>query len=178
MYSDHSLLPKEALRLAILGMLAEGERGYADLAADVRRFVSRLAGPSLDLMGSSLELLRYEELIAPACGAGDDARLALTTRGRAELDQLLRAPLRPRLDDVGRLVLALKMRFLHLLPPAAQREQAEMAIEACRGELARLEDLGRGEGGEAFAAWLAHDTAQAEARLAWLARFRESLPAG
>ena len=60
MYQDNSLLPREAVRLAALGTLAETPMTYAALAADVRNFASRVAGPSLELMGTSIEMLRYE----------------------------------------------------------------------------------------------------------------------
>ncbi|HYC12673.1 MAG TPA: hypothetical protein VEC75_00390, partial [Stellaceae bacterium] len=62
MFRDRSLVPAEAIRLTALGLLAEGPRRYGDLAAAVRHFTGRIVGPSLDLMGSSLELLRYEGL--------------------------------------------------------------------------------------------------------------------
>ncbi|MCG8548344.1 MAG: hypothetical protein MJE12_29445, partial [Alphaproteobacteria bacterium] len=51
MYRDNTLIPTEAVRLAALGSLMEGERRYADLASEVRNFVGRIAGPSLDLLG-------------------------------------------------------------------------------------------------------------------------------
>src|SRR5687767_4992331 len=64
MYRDNSLMPKEAVRLAALGTLAQaGSLRYADLAGAIRHFTSRIVGPSLDLMGTSLELLRYDGLI-------------------------------------------------------------------------------------------------------------------
>ena len=63
MFRDNSLIPAEAIRLAALGLLAEAERRYGDLAGEIRHFTSRIVGPSLDLMGTSVELLRYEGLI-------------------------------------------------------------------------------------------------------------------
>ena len=39
MYRDNSLMPKEAVRLAALGMLVQnGSKHYADVAYDVRHF--------------------------------------------------------------------------------------------------------------------------------------------
>ncbi len=80
MYRDNTLIPTEAIRLAALGILEAGPRRYAELAREVRDFASRFTGPSLDLMGSSLELLRYEGLVDPVDGVGmeDNALLALT----------------------------------------------------------------------------------------------------
>src|SRR5215470_14983687 len=76
MFRDHSLVPAEAIRLAALGLLAEAPRNYADLAAEVRFLTSRIAGPSPELMGTSLELLRYEGLVTAATGT--DPELSLT----------------------------------------------------------------------------------------------------
>ena len=80
MYRDNSLIPLEAMRIAALGALAERPMRYADVAADVRRFASRIVGPSLDLMGSSVEVLRAEGLIAPI-EVGADPILGLTEAG-------------------------------------------------------------------------------------------------
>ena len=53
MYRDNTLIPTEAVRLAALGSLAEGDKQYAELASEIRYFVARITGPSLDLLGSS-----------------------------------------------------------------------------------------------------------------------------
>ena len=67
MYSDNSLTPREAIRLCALGILAQSEAAgnltYDELVYSVRYFVSMLTGPSLDLMGESIELLRHEDLV-------------------------------------------------------------------------------------------------------------------
>ncbi len=65
MYRDKSLLPTQAIRLAVLGSLAAGPRRYGQLAAETRAFTGALVGPSLDLLGTSIELLRFEGLIEP-----------------------------------------------------------------------------------------------------------------
>jgi Putative AphA-like transcriptional regulator len=169
MFRDHSLVPAEAVRLAALGLLAEAPRRYADLAAEVRFLTSRIAGPSPELMGTSLELLRYESLVAPADGAADP-QLTLTVGGRAALEDLLRAHLRAPSTDLGKLGLALKLRFLDQLPAGEQSQQIALVIEACESELARLIDLRTRHGPAAglFRDWLDHDIAQIEARIAWL----------
>ncbi len=173
MYRDRTLLPKEAMRLAVLGTLALEPLNYAALATALRHFISRTVGPSLEFTGSSLELYRLEGLIAAEDGAtgkpGPDTRLILTEAGRAELRALLESGVRGPFEGVARLVLALKMRFLHLLDPGAQRTQAELMIEACETELARIEDLRTRHANEPghLADWLAVDVAEATARLDW-----------
>lgn len=171
MYKDHSLIPAEAVRLAALGMLAEAPRPYEALAADVRQFVSRIAGPSLDLLGPPLEVLRIEGLVVSddsIAGPGDVLRL--TRKGEDELVRLLGATLRGPLGEFNKLVIALKLRFLSFLPVAERAGQLDLLAEACERELVRLTDLRGRSGGlpMPFTAWLDHDIAQIEARLRWV----------
>ncbi len=169
MYRDNTLIPTEAIRLAALGSLAEGDKQYAALAGEIRYFVSRVAGPSLDLLGTSLELLNYEDLATPADGGamGDDAVLRITESGREAFRTLMMSNVRAPVNDVSKLVISLKLRFLHLLPAEDRRDQADMLAEMCESELARLNDL-RGEYGEGkLAEWLDLDIAQLNERLKW-----------
>jgi hypothetical protein len=186
MYPDHSLMPKEAVRLAALAHLAQRDMSYRDLATAVRNFVSRIMGPSLDLMGASVELLRYEGLIAAAgdgnagkdaVSADDTALLRLTEAGRRELRTLLTAAVRAPFNDLNRLVVALKMRFFGLLAADERRAQADMLTAASETELARLKDLAAEDypGEESFTAWLAQEIALVETRLSWLREFRAGL---
>ncbi|HYD31986.1 MAG TPA: hypothetical protein VEB64_14190 [Azospirillaceae bacterium] len=181
MYRDNSLMPKEAVRLVALGtILQSGPRRYADLAAGVRHFTSRIAGPSLDLLGTSLEMLRYEGLIEALDGTGmeDNALLGVTETGRREFATLMRANVRaPSSDDLNKLVIALKLRFLHLLERDDQIEQVDNLVSLYETELARLEDLRRHHGAEPglLCAWLDHDIAQTQARLGWFRDLVERL---
>jgi hypothetical protein len=151
---------------------------YSALAGAVRHFCSRIMGPSLDLLGLSVELLKYEGLVEAVEGQGmeDDALLAITDAGRRELNTLLTARLRPA-SDLSKLVIALKFRFLHLLPAAQQRAQADMLIEAVEGELARLLDLRQHHADDPgnLVAWLDHDIELLESRLAWLESFSDKI---
>ena len=171
MYRDRSLIPTEALRLAVLGSLALEAKRYADLAAEVRQFAHRITGPSLDLIGPPVELLRLEGLIEWSDGAGiaDNACLRVTEAGWAELKRLMSAALRPPVNDLNKLVLALKLRFLHLLPERDRQLQAEAMVEMAEQELMRLRDLERRHGREPglLPRWLIHEIGEAEARLAW-----------
>jgi len=171
MFHDHSLVPAEAIRLAALGLLAEAPRRYGDLAAEVRFLTSRIAGPSPELMGTSLELLRYEGFAAPADGtSAENPELRLTASGRAALEALLRANLRAPSTALGKLGLALKLRFLSQLAAAERSQQIVLVVGACESELARLVDLRTHHNTNPglFRDWLDHDIAQIEARIAWL----------
>ena len=178
MYKDRSLIPAEAVRLAALGLLFEQARPYDALASEVRQFVGRVVGPSLDLLGPPLELLRIEGLVGPDSteatvdrggGRGNEPALLLTDRGRDELVRLLGANLRGPLGEFNKLVIALKLRFLEALPPEERAGQLDLMAEACERELARLRDLRKRSEGltDLFVAWLYHDIAQIGARAAW-----------
>lgn len=173
MYRDNSLMPKEAVRLAVVGTLLQHDQmRYADLAAAVRHFLDRIMGPSLDLMGTSLEMLRYEGLIEAVDGLGmeDNALLRVTETGRADFDALMRANVRaPSTDGFNKLVIALKMRFLHLLDVESQRDQVDLLILLHEQERARLADLRKRHADDAglLNAWLDHDLMQVNERLAW-----------
>ena len=172
MYRDNSLIPSEAIRLLALGILAGGAKSYAELAGEVRHFVSHITGPSLDLVASPLELLKIEglvEAVETEDGAPETELLTLSEAGRAELQTLLTSNLRAPVSDINKLIIALKLRFLHLMTPADQRIQAETLAELSERELARLTELRAHHAGERghLVAWLDQDIAQVEARLAF-----------
>ncbi len=169
MYGDKSLTPAETMRLAVLGALTQDDLPYADLAAGVRHFVERMVGPSLELLGSSLEVLRLEGLIEAVGGAsGDNAPMRLTGAGRHAFEELMNSSLRAPMNDIQRLVLALKLRFLDQLPPDDKADQIDMLLELTEVELARLEDLRRTCKERLFSDWLDQEIAHIGARRAWL----------
>lgn len=170
MYRDRSLVPTEAVRLAALGGLMEGPRGYGELGQEIRFFTARVVGPSLDLLGSSLELLLIEGLAETVSGAegSDEREIAVTDAGRRAFHLLMGALLRAPLNDVSRLVLLLKLRFLPLLDAEAQEDQLDMIADLVRTERARLDELAREYAGRPMAEWAAFDIDQADKRLAWL----------
>jgi hypothetical protein len=179
MYRDKTLIPTEAIRLAALGILTDGPQRYGDLAAAVRHFASRVMGPSLDILGTSIELLRLEGLVEPVAGktiegsgVADDALLRITAAGRAELATLLKSRVRSPVDDLNKLVVALKMRFFHLLAADERRGQLDLLIEATEGEIGRLKDLHAHQAEGLLADWLGHDIAQLEARKEWFEHLR------
>ena len=181
MFADHTLTPREAVRLCALGLLASHAGGqgmrYGQLAGEVRHFISRIAGPQIDLMGASIELLRHEGLIAAVDGVGmeDDSALTLTPQGHTELHHLLTARLRPG-SDLSRLIVALKMHFLHLLTPQEKLVQVDLLIDGAEGELNRLLDLRGSMGADStLGAWLDLEISGLENRLDWLNNFSRSL---
>ena len=179
MFRDKSLMPKEAIRLAALGLLERGPARYGDLANEVRHFTTRYWGPTLDVMASSIELMRLEGLIdVQAEGeTPGDAVLRLTDAGRDELQELLGAQVRVASSDFNKLIVALKLRFLDALGPDERVEQAEDLIELREAELARLKDLRAAHAGDNsyFARWLDHDIERIEADLAWFQGLRDDL---
>ncbi|MCG8508452.1 MAG: hypothetical protein MI741_04420 [Rhodospirillales bacterium] len=179
MYADNTLTPKEAIRLCALGTLALGPCRYAALANAVRHFTGHMLGPSLDLMGTSIELLKYEGLIESDGGEAepDGTELRINHAGREELRKLLTAGLRSGAAELNKLIVALKFRFLHLLDADDQAAQADLLVEVCENELARLDDLRQYHADDDgfVIAWLDHEIGQAEARLAWLESFRDGL---
>ncbi len=183
MFADQSLTPKEAVRLAALGTLALRAMSYPALAIAIRHFVDRVIGPSPELMGHSIELLRYEGLIERQHGCEesaddpDSAILVLTDAGWRELSTLLLANVRPAETALNKLVVALKFRFLHLLPTTDQISQLGLLCEVTEQQLARLEDLRQHHIGDPgyLVEWLDHDLAEVERRLEWLAQVRSRL---
>lgn len=179
MYSDQTLTPKEMVRLCVLGTLASSPMSYGELAASVVDFVGSLQGPSLDLTGYSLEILKYEGLIESRSGSGtpDDSPLAITEAGRNELTALLSSRVRTTPNEHNRLAIALKFRFLHLLEPPLRAEQVAMLVQAFERERERLEQLRSHASAERghLAGWLALDASLLAQRLEWLRALRDRI---
>ncbi|MFQ5776124.1 MAG: hypothetical protein ACE5GS_16515 [Kiloniellaceae bacterium] len=180
MYRDNTLIPSEAVRLLALGILATRETGYAELAGEVRHFTGHVVGPSLELVGAPIEVLKVEGLVEAADPreGGESALLRVTEAGRRELVRLLNSNVRPAVSDINKLIIALKMRFLHLLEPEDQRLQAEMIGEMCERQLVRLTEL-RARHAAApghLAAWLDHEIAQTRQSLDWFRNLHGRLP--
>ena len=171
MYRDNTLIPTEAIRLAALGALLEGDRRYSELASEIRNFVGHIAGPSLDLLGTSLEVMGYEGLaeLEDAQGEGG-ALLRITDEGRKQFVKLMTSGIRAPVNDVSKLIIALKMRFLNLLEQDERLEQIEFMLEMTESEAARLRDLKNYNANGGFAEWLDFEIAQLEQRIAWLER--------
>jgi len=180
-FADNTLTPKEAIRLCALGTLAQANEPmrYSALANAIRHFTSRITGPSLDIMGTSIELLKYEGLVLPIDGEGmeDDAPLALSADGHAELKTLMTSRIRPQGGEANKLIAKLKLRFLHLLESDEQIRQIDLMIEGTDIESARLDDLRNSHAGAPgyLGEWLDHDICQLENHLNWLEALRAKL---
>ena len=178
MYRDNTLVPREAVRLLALGILATREISYAELAAEVRHFTSHVVGPSLDLLAPPIELLKVEGLVEAAEGEdGGDEPLRITKAGRDEVMQLLKSNVRPPVSDINKLIITLKMRFLHLLSTEERALQVDMIAEMFERQLVRLTGL-RGHHASApgaLKAWLEHEIAQTRDSIAWFEELRADL---
>ena len=143
MYRDNSLIPKEAIRMAALGALINGNRSYIDISTEVRQFSARIVGPSLDLLGTSIELLKLEGLIEVVENPGGDGEelLRLTTSGFQELKEYLKSTIRSGSSDLNKLVVALKLRFIEVLEPSERLDQLVGLQTMYQAERNRLQDL-------------------------------------
>ena len=169
MYRDNTLIPTEAIRLAALGSLTEGDRQYATLASEIRNFVGLISGPSLDLLGTSLEVLGYEGLAEIKDNKDPNLTiLRITEAGKKQFVALMTSGFRVPINDVGKLVIALKMRFLYLLDDEERIEQIELLREICEGEVSRLRSLLKQSPNPDFSEWLKFEIRQLGVRIDWL----------
>ena len=123
MYRDNSLIPRETIKMAALGALNGRNRSYDDVASEVRSVISRIVGPSLELMGTSIELLKLEGLIETVNqdGQSQTELLQLSVAGLEELKEYLRSNLKTGGSELNRLVIALKFRFIDILSEDEKR---------------------------------------------------------
>ena len=177
MYADNTLTPKEAARLCALGTLADGPLTYEELARSVRHFLDRLQGPILDVMGSSIELLKYEGLVAIQSGEAEQSVLAISDAGRAELKTLLIADVRPGAADLNKLIVALKFRFLHILNRDDQVSQVDILIDTAESELVRLIDLREHHDQDKghLVQWIDMEIEVLKGKIDWLSTFKAQM---
>lgn len=169
MYRDNTLIPTEAIRLAALGRLMEGSTYYSELADEVRRFVGSIVGPSLDMLAPSFELIRFEGLTrsGPVPIDGKEANIEITEEGKQIFHTLMTSNVRAPVNDVSKLVIALKIRFLYLLDNSDRLNQISMLSNIYESELTRLEQLRASHLKGRFADWINLEIVQLQARLTW-----------
>lgn len=177
MYADNTLTPKETVRFCALGTLAGGPLSYSQLAISVRHFIDRVQGPSLDVLGSSIELLKYEGLVIATDDENNSPTMEITDKGREELTSLLTANIRATDSDHNKLIEALKFRYLHLLDKTDRKIQADLLIERIDTEMNRLIDLhdyyAKDPGH--LVDWLNQQISELKARSIWLEKFRSNI---
>ena len=90
---------------------------------------------------------------------------------------LLKANVRPAVSDINKLIIMLKMRFLHLLAPHDRTVQVEMIAEMFERQLVRLTGLRAHHAGTPgnLIAWLDHEIAQTSETLTWFEDLRDRL---
>ena len=100
-------------------------------------------GPSLDLLGTSIELLKLEGLIEVVENSGGDGEelLRLTKSGLQELKEYLKSTIRSGSSDLNKLVVALKLRFIEVLEPHERLDQLVGLQAMYQAERNRLQDL-------------------------------------
>jgi len=156
--------------MAALGALLRGERPYSEIAREVRQFTARIVGPSLELLGSSIELLRLEGLLEAASRQqADEPVLRLTETGLAALREYLRADINPDASAHHRLLIALKLRFIGILDINEQLAQLRALERINEADAVRLDDLiERTEWhGGLLRDWLVSERTAAEQRAQW-----------
>jgi len=173
MYADDTLTPKETVRFCALGLLTSGASTYSELAIAVRHFIDRIQGPSLDVLGTSIELLKYEGLVVATSSAAGDV-LEITDKGHSELIALLTANIRAHTSDQNKLIEALKFRYLHILKKTDQSDQVDLLTERADQELIRLLDLREHYDQDPghMVDWLDREISEIENRLLWLSTFK------
>lgn len=99
----------------------------------------------------------------------DNALLRITDAGQSDLHRLMTSSVRAPINDINKLIIALKMRFLHLLEGEDRQEQVDTLVEMIERELARLTDLRAHYDQDAgfFLDWLDQDIAATKERLNW-----------
>ncbi len=143
MYRDNTLVPAEATRLLALGLLMEKPMSYGMLAQTVRGFNGLIVGPSLDLIGIPLEVLKVEGLVEGEDSSAETT-LSLTDTGREEFTYLMTSNLRAPVTDMSKLIIAIKMRLLHLSDLKTQVMQINLLVDIYERQLTRLLELKQG----------------------------------
>ena len=97
------------------------------------------------MLGSSLEILKLEGLVTiddqSEATKNDQRRVTITQNGILRFEMLMNASLRVPMDDINRLVLLTKLRFLTYLPNEQQLDQLDLYLELVHKEQALLNNL-------------------------------------
>lgn len=157
MYEDRTLQPAEAVKLLALGLLIAKDKSYGDLAREISYFCARVVGPSLDLLGSSLEILKLDGLVSitgDKQGDSDQRMMQITDLGKERFLALMASSMRAPLNDINRLVLLIKLRFMELLPREQQQDQMEICLELLIKQQAWTMELAKDHANSLLTGWL------------------------
>ena len=90
---------------------------------------------------------------------------------------LLMAQVRPGATDLNKLIVALKFRFMYLLPLNDQRAQTGILIDTTETELARLDDLRQNHLPDIghIISWIDFEIKVLTQRIEWLNKFKGNL---
>lgn len=133
---------KSATQLAILGVACRAPALGTEIVSLVKHIVGRSWQPTSDVIAVNIDDLHERGLLRTE-GEGrawDTTRYAITADGRSLLDALLREPLEPSPAGLDPAAVSLKVCFMDLLEPAAQREQIEAILLIYAREIAHFEE--------------------------------------
>lgn len=195
---SESVTPKVAQRLCALGeLLMRGPQRYSVLSQNVRGFITQVTGPNPQLAQSPLELLRFDGLVEDI-GSGDhrgighggdghggdgnggdgnggdgdtadEALFQVTAEGRDAFRNLMMQG-KAATSEITRLMMMMRLRFLHLLPTDDQAALLQSLIQQFDLEGQRLQALRDYIGDEpgSLPGWLDHYIGQQRDRMRWL----------
>ena len=134
MTNTNYLSPKQIIRLSALGLLLEQEMTYNHLALELRIFVGSVMGNNLDFLGSSLEMMRLEELIKK-----NHETFTLTSSGKVFFENLMTRPLQKPFSDIAKFHVLCKLRFMQFLTQPQQIDMSDDMKEFMMLEKKRIQ---------------------------------------
>src|SRR5690606_2826030 len=136
---------KGATQLAILGVACRAPALGTEIVSLVKHIVGRSWQPTSDVIAVNIEDLRERGLLQPEGDgrAWDTTRYAITEEGRRVLDSLLREPLEPSPAGLDPAAVSLKVCFIDLLEPSAQKEQIDAILHLYASEIAHFQEAVR-----------------------------------
>ena len=179
--SREPLGPNDLATLAVLGIVNEGFRSYADVVAAARSIATADWQPTNDLVASAVNRaledghLRRDRRAAKAAVP----RWTISGTGRVRLGELLRRPAACCRSPHGRAATALKICFLGALDRETGCAVLEDLSHLHRAELRRLrEGCASCPATRPYARrWMDREIERVEQEIGWLERLQADLPA-
>lgn len=171
--------PKGATKLAILGVVCRAPALASEIAVLVKHIVGRAWQPTMDVIGINVnELIQAGLLVREGSErTPETTRYSITPDGRDQLDSLLRDPVQPSPAGLDEAAISLKVCFLDLLEPAAQREQIDAILHLYENEITHLDHAVRRCACEwtYVPGWIALERDRLSAERAWFTGIRGTL---